>query len=148
MLITNGIPHLFSFFCVAVSFIHAYHLMRRNADPESIFFCIESKVPKCIFLSFCECGLQQLVKVAHVAARQTKRWLHGNTEEGSTPHFCLFPSALAPRPRGPKEVGKIRFINCLCPTTAPHFQHAIAETSARLGRTVAQRLFQSRLAFL
>lgn len=42
------------------------------------------------FLVLCECGLQQMVKVVHVATRETKRQLHGNTEEGLTPDFCLF----------------------------------------------------------
>lgn len=70
------------------------------------------------FLVLCECGLQQMVKAVRVATRETKRQLHGNTEEGLTPDFCLFfSSTLAPTSRS-KGSSQICFVNCLCPTTA------------------------------
>lgn len=47
-----------------------------------------------------------MVKVVHVATRETKRQLHGNTEEGLTPDFCLFFPPHSLRRRGPKEVRK------------------------------------------
>lgn len=112
-------PTFYFLFCVAVSFIYAYHFIRCNAEPESIFAASQIS----IFLYFVNVDFDGWLK--------SRLPLWEKLKDGCMViqrRVRLLTSAFSLR-IAPKEVCKYVLSNCLCPTTTPHFQHAIAETS-------------------